>query len=176
MKRTGKEEGGEGIMAEYNVYKLALHRVFLMARTLRFTCATSSCSLVIFHNTRSKFRCICRKAAMSMTAAGVVWVPVEEVWALVGAMSVGGGAGGAVTGPGAVDIDGPAKVPANVGATWVVVVVMVAVVETEGPSWANALHTPEAYDHNALPCCGTPTPHPECGGNASPCAETPESG
>ncbi|KAJ1115212.1 hypothetical protein NDU88_003438 [Pleurodeles waltl] len=82
----------------------------------------------------------------SMTAAGVVRVPVEDVCPVVGAMCVGGGAGVAVIGPGAVEVDGPAVVPAFVGATWVVVAVLVvvAVVDTEGPPWANAVHTPEA--------------------------------
>ncbi|KAJ1202805.1 hypothetical protein NDU88_006600 [Pleurodeles waltl] len=92
-------------------------------------------------------------------------------------MRVGGGAGGSVIGLGAVEVDGSAVVPAMVGATWVVVVVLVvvlvvvAVVDTKGPPWANALHTPEA-----LSCGRTQTPHPECGGNASPGSETPKSG
>ncbi|KAJ1091279.1 hypothetical protein NDU88_004406 [Pleurodeles waltl] len=82
----------------------------------------------------------------SMTAAGDVWVPVDDVCAVVGAMLVGGGAGGAVIGSGAMEVDGPAVVPDMVGSTWVVVVVLVvaAMVDTEEPPWANALQTPKA--------------------------------
>ncbi|KAJ1202233.1 hypothetical protein NDU88_006033 [Pleurodeles waltl] len=119
-----------------------------MERTRRLACRTSCCSLVIFLRTQSNFLSICEKAAGSMAAAGMIWVPAEEVWARVVAMSVGCPAGGAVLGPGAVAVDGPAKVPAAVGATWVVVVVVlvlvVAVVDKEGPPCANALQAPEA--------------------------------
>ncbi|KAJ1202026.1 hypothetical protein NDU88_005829 [Pleurodeles waltl] len=67
----------------------------------------------------------------------------------------GGGAGAAVSGPGAEEVDGPAVVGVILGATWVVVVVLVvaAVVDTEGPPWANALHTPEALSRMAITPC-----------------------
>ncbi|KAJ1151749.1 hypothetical protein NDU88_004529 [Pleurodeles waltl] len=118
-----------------------------MERTRRLTCCTSCRSLFIFLRTRSNFRCICSNAAGSMPAAGVVWVPAEEVWARVESMAGGCPAGGAVLGPGAVAVDGPTTVPAAGGATWVVVVVLVVVVVVvgkEGPPCANALQAPEA--------------------------------
>ncbi|KAJ1190749.1 hypothetical protein NDU88_000071 [Pleurodeles waltl] len=79
-----------------------------------------------------------------MAAAGVVWVPAEEVWGRVVSMAVGCPAGGAVLGPGALAEDVAASVPAAGGATWMVVVLVVAVVSKEGPHWGNALKAPEA--------------------------------
>ncbi|KAJ1120809.1 hypothetical protein NDU88_008958 [Pleurodeles waltl] len=82
-----------------------------------------------------------------MAAAGVVWVPAEEVWGHVVSMAVGCPAGGAVLWPGAVAMDVPATFPAAGGATWVVVVVVlvVVVVSKEGPPCGNALQAPEAH-------------------------------
>ncbi|KAJ1118755.1 hypothetical protein NDU88_006942 [Pleurodeles waltl] len=87
-----------------------------------------------------------------MAAAGVVWVPAEEVWGRVVFMAVGCPAGGAVLGPGAVAVDVPATVTAAGGATWVVVVVVlvVVVVSKEGPPCGNALHAPEAHSWRYL--------------------------
>ncbi|KAJ1214638.1 hypothetical protein NDU88_002256 [Pleurodeles waltl] len=70
---------------------------------------------------------------LSMTAAGVVCVPLVDGCAGAGAMLGEGGAGAAVSGPGVDDVEGPARVAVILGATWVGVVVLVV---AAGHGWA----------------------------------------
>ncbi|KAJ1209616.1 hypothetical protein NDU88_004990 [Pleurodeles waltl] len=110
---------------------------------------------------------ICRNSALSITAAGVVCVPLVDGSAGASAMLGGGGAGDAVCGPGADDVEGPATAVVILIATvvGVVVLVVVAAVAKDGPAWANVLQTPVALSaDNPVPYCRTQTPHPVCGG------------
>ncbi|KAJ1176697.1 hypothetical protein NDU88_001965 [Pleurodeles waltl] len=117
-----------------------------MDRNRRFICHTSCRRRLIFRRTQSNLRCMSTKAAGSIAAAGVVWVPADEVWGRVVSMSVGFPAGGAVLGPGALADVVAIESPADGGGTWVVVVVVlvVAVVGKVGPPCGNAFQAPEA--------------------------------
>ncbi|KAJ1171722.1 hypothetical protein NDU88_003580 [Pleurodeles waltl] len=55
-------------------------------------------------------RLIAWNSALSITAAGIVCVPLVDGTAGAGGVLGGGGAGAAVCGPGADEVDGPATV------------------------------------------------------------------